>query len=71
MRRLIASLTGFVLLSSVLGCHCTCGVCDCSSYSPCAGSCCTGGDHIAPSPAPAGQVIQVEPLKTMPKGADK
>jgi hypothetical protein len=71
MRRLLTSLMGFVLLSSALGC-CICGKCDCVPYEPCAGGCCLGGDHhLAPSPAAAGQIIQAEPLKTMPTGADK
>jgi hypothetical protein len=73
MRRVFASLTGLVLLASVLGCNHTAGVCDCGAYTPCAGGCCIGGDHVAPAPlpAPAGQIISAEPLKAMPKGSDK
>ncbi len=67
MRRLLTSLTGLVLLGSVLGCSHTCGVCDCTAYTPCAGSCCVGSDP----PAPVGQAIKVEQLKVMPKGGGK
>jgi hypothetical protein len=65
MRRLLISLTGLVLLGSVLGCH-TAGRCDCTGYTPCAGACCIGGDP----PAPPGQAIKVEQLQAMPKGGN-
>jgi hypothetical protein len=63
MRRVLTSLIGLMLLVPVLGCH-TAGICDCTDYTPCAGSCCIGGDP----PLPAGQMIKVEQLKVMPKG---
>ena len=67
MRHILNALTGLVLLSSALGCHHTCGVCDCTDHTPCAGACCAGSIQ----PVPAGQVIQAEPLKVMPKGGGK
>jgi hypothetical protein len=72
MRRILASLTGLVLLSSVLGCNHTAGRCDCADYTPCAGACCLGGDGPIPNGGPiGGHVIQAEPLKAMPKEAGK
>jgi hypothetical protein len=66
MRRLLTALSGLVLLSSVVGCH-TCGVCDCGSYTPCAGRCCAVSDQ----PDPGTHVIRVESIKAMPKGDAK
>ena len=67
MRHILNALTGLVLLSAVVGCHHTCGVCDCTNHTPCAGGCCIGID----TPAPAGTAIPAEPLKVMPKGGGK
>jgi hypothetical protein len=66
MRRFFALLTGLVLLTSVLGCNCICGKCDCGAYCPCVGGNCIG----APQPVPAGQPVHAEPIKAMPKGGE-
>jgi hypothetical protein len=64
MRGLLVTLTALVLLGGTVGC-CTCGVCDCDHYTPCAGGCCT-----TDSVGPAAVVVQ-DTGKTPAKAPDK
>jgi hypothetical protein len=67
MRHLLTALTGMFLLGSLIGCTHTCGICDCGTYTPCAGACCP----VSSIPSIGTAEIPVETLKVMPKGETK
>jgi hypothetical protein len=67
MRQFLTALTGMVLLGSLIGCHHTCGICDCGTYTPCSGACCP----VTSTPITGTFAVPVETLKVMPKGETK
>ena len=67
MRQLLTVLGGLVLLGTLVGCSHTCGICDCGTYSPCAGAGCA----VTTSQPLGVQTVPVETLKVMPKGETK